>query len=163
MNRLFSLSQFNLRFANDDACLEEIKKMRYPNGIHCYRCYKTTVHYKLKGRMAYSCTFCRNQVYPLAGTIFEKSTTPLNLWFLAMFLMTQTRADITIRELQGELGVTYKTAWRIYKHLYKLMAQNKGDLLTERPDSIIRKWVFFNKIELKVVEKQEGIEEKTQR
>jgi transposase len=160
MNSLFPLPQFSARFAQDNACLEEIKKIRYPGGIHCYKCYKTTVHYKIANRSAYACTYCRNHVYPLAGTIFEKSTTPLRLWFLAMYLMTQSRADITAKDLERELGVTYKTAWRIYKTLYKLMAQNKGDLLTEKPESSIRKWIFFNKIELKVVEKQEGLEEK---
>jgi transposase len=160
MNILFSFSQFSTRFATDDACLEEIKKTRYPGGIHCYRCYKTTNHYRVAGRTAYSCKYCRNHVYPLAGTIFEKTTTSLRLWFYAMYLMTQTRADLTAKDLQRELGVTYKTAWRMYTQIYKLMAQNKGDLLTEKPDSIIRKWTFFNKFELKVVEKQEGTEEK---
>jgi transposase len=158
LNSLFPLSQFTTRFGSEDACLDEIKKTRYPGGIHCFRCYKTTAHYKVTGRRAYSCAICRNQVYPLAGTIFEKTTTPLRLWFFAMYLMTQTRAEISAKDLQREMGVTYKTAWRIYTAIYKLMAQNKGDLLTEKPESTIRKWIFFNKIELKVVQKQEGNE-----
>jgi len=87
----------------------------------------------------------------LVGTIFEKTTTPLRLWFYAIFLMTHARANIPIKTLQRELGVTYKTAWRMYSILLKLMKKNNGDLLTETQ---VRKWIFFNKIELKVVQRK---------
>lgn len=130
MNPKFTFSNFLARFPDDDSCLEEIKKLRYPDGIFCSICNKVTNHYKLKGRTAYSCEFCRNQVYPLADTIFEKTTTPLRLWFYAMFLMTHTRAGISAKQLQRELGVTYKTAWRMFKQVRMLMAQNGGDLLS---------------------------------
>jgi hypothetical protein len=155
MNTSFSLSQFMQRFPTDDACLEEIKKSRFPDGIFCERCKRFTTHYRLTERKAYACKYCRHQVYPLAETIFEKSTTPLRLWLYAMYLMTQTRAQISVVALRQELGVTYKTAWRMYRGLYKLMEQNKGDLLTDETESRIHKWLFFNKIELKVVQKQE--------
>lgn len=71
-----------------------------------------------------------------------------------MFLMTQTRAKLSIKQLQRELGVTYKTAWRMHKLIYALMKQNKADLLTE-PFEKVFKWTFLNKLELKVVHKQE--------
>jgi len=76
------------------------------------------------------------------------------MWFYCMFLLTQTRADISAKQLQRELGVTYKTAWRMYTQMKALMAQNNGDLLFEA-DEKIRKWTFFNRIEISVVEKQE--------
>jgi|SRR6185369_14082913 len=154
MDDTFSFSQFTSRFTNDDICLEEIKRLRFPNGIRCIVCNKITTHYRLKGRSAYSCKFCRNQIYPLAGTLFEKTSTPLRMWFYCMFLLTQTRADISAKQLQRELGVTYKTAWRMYTQMKALMAQNNGDLLFEA-DEKIRKWTFFNRIEISVVEKQE--------
>ena len=73
---------------------------------------------------------------------------------------------MTIVKLQHELGVTYKTAWRMYTALRKLMAQNDGDLLVKASDlddeysvkrekSWVQRWVFFNKLEIKVVEKEE--------
>lgn len=126
----FTISQFLARFSNDDACLEEIKNIRWPDGlIPCGKCGKDTKHYKLKGRTAYSCEFCRSQVFPLAGTIFDKSTTPLKLWFYAMYLMAQTRAGISAKQLQRELGTTYKTAWRIFKQIRTLMADTNGSPL----------------------------------
>lgn len=154
MDDMFTLTQFLTMFPDDDSCLEEIKNKRYPNGIYCNTCKKKTKHYKLKKRDAYSCKSCRSQIYPLAGTIFEKTTTPLRLWFYALFLMTQTKAEISVMRLKREIGVTYKTAWRIYKSIRALMAQNNGDLLPPNLEKV-SKWIFLNKIELKVVQKQE--------
>jgi transposase len=150
MNHDFTLSKFAARFPSDTACLEEIKRLHFPNGVHCRTCKKITKHYKIQGRPIYSCKICRKQTSPLSNTIFKKSTTPLRLWFYAIFLMTHTRANISAKTLQRELGITYKTAWRMYKLIKKLMEQNNGDLLSDRQ---VRKWIFFNTIELKVIQK----------
>lgn len=155
MNNPLPFSLFSTRFADDDLCLEEIKKSRFPDGVFCEVCKRFTKHYRITGRKAYACKYCRHQMYPLAGTMFEKSSTSLRLWFYAMFLMTHTRGDMTIMQLQKELGVTYKTAWRIYRSIYVLMEQNKGDLLNDKSENKIHKWMFFNKIELKVVHKHD--------
>lgn len=159
MNESLPLSQFTYLFPDDDSCLEEIRKLKYPGGIVCSQCKGVTRHYKIEGRTAYACKFCRSQVYPLTGTIFEKTTTPLRLWFYAMFLMTHTRAGISAKVLQRELGVTYKTAWRMHKRIFVLMAKNDGDLVNEiwnREGARVHQWVFFNKIHLTMVEKQEA-------
>ena len=154
MEGTFLFSQFCSYYTDDTSCLEEIVKMRYPHGIYCSICKKITKHYKITNRTAYACTSCRNHAYPLTGTIFEKSSTPLRLWFLAMFLMTQTRGNFTGKQLQRELGVTYKTAWRMHKLIRELMEQNNGDLLRkDDADGRVRKWTFFNKFEFTVSEK----------
>ncbi len=153
MIRPFTFSDFLKQFPSDESCLEEVKKLRYPKGIECPLCNRITKHYKVEKRNAYACEYCRHQVYPLVGTIFEKTTTPLRLWFFCMFLMTHTRAKISIRQLQQELEVTYKTAWRMYKNIKDLMRLNNGDLLTESEEVI--KWTFFNTFEFKVVQKQD--------
>ena len=124
-----TLGQFLKRFPDDAACLEEIKNMRYPDDSICPHCQKESKFYRITDRTAYSCQFCRGHVYPLAGTIFEKTTTPLRLWFYAMFMMIQTRAGVSAKTLQRELGVTYKTAWRMFKQIRMLMAQEPS-LLT---------------------------------
>jgi len=149
----FTLSQFLSRFPDDKACLEEIKKLRYPNGMFCLRCKKITMHYKISERTAYSCKRCRNHTYPLADTVFAKTTTPLRTWFFCMFLMTHTRSTISAKQLQQELSVTYKTAWRMRSAILTLMKQNNGDLL-KGTDESIHKWLFFNKIEFTVTQKE---------
>jgi len=152
MDQGFSLSLFASRFPNDNACLEEIRKWRFSGGIYCKTCKKTTRHYRLANRPVYTCKKCRRQTSPLANTLFGKTTTPLRIWFYALFIMTHARANISVKSLQRELGVTYKTAWRMYDKILFLMEQNNGDLLS---DAQVRKWVFFNKIELKVVQKKQ--------
>jgi hypothetical protein len=74
--------------------------------------------------------------------------------------MTQTRDSLSTKQLQRELGVTYKTAWRMRKNIRLLMEENDGDLLREtvfmeQKPYRERKWVFFNKFEIKVVQKKE--------
>jgi transposase len=166
MIQKLTFTQFVKQYPNDQTCMEEIRKVRYRDGMYCQFCERVTDHYKLKHRNAYSCEFCRHQVYPLAGTIFEKTTTPLRLWFYAMFLMTHTKGGISIKQLERELGVTYKTAWRMYKNIHMLMALNNGDLLSgtveidepyvgEKQNSRIYRWTLFNKFEIKVVQREE--------
>ena len=147
--------QFYTLFPDDESCLEAIKKLRYPRGIFCIICNMTTKHYKLAKRMAYTCKFCRTQVHPLSGTIFEKSTTSLRAWFYVMYLLIQSRGEISAKQLQRELGVTYKTAWRMRGNIMLLLRQNGGDLLSDQDeDSRVHRWTFFNALELRVVEKQ---------
>ena len=69
-------------------------------------------HYRVSGRKAYACNHCGHHIYPLAGTIFSKSTTPLRTWFYILYLMLSTRGSVSARQIQRETGVTYKTAWR---------------------------------------------------
>jgi transposase-like protein len=59
----------------------------------------------------------------MAGTIFEKSTTSLRLWFYAMYLMASTRCGISAKQIQRETGVTYKTAWRMFKQIRSLLSE----------------------------------------
>lgn len=157
----FTLSQFNLLYPNDDVCLDKIKKLKHPKGVLCISCKKVTQHYKVKKRTAYTCKICRNQIYPLKDTLFEKSSTPLRLWFYVMYLMVATRADISAKQIQRELGVTYKTAWRMRTGLMKLMEQNGGDLLAKATENenTIHKWVFFKRFTFSVTEqKKDGSE-----
>lgn len=161
MKKDFSLAQFLTRFPDEATCLEEIVQIKFPEGIFCSTCKKTTRHYKLKRGMIYTCKVCRKQTYPLAETLFEKSITPLRTWFLALFFMTQTNDGISSKQLQHELGITYKTAWRMKKNIRALMEQNGGDLLKEfgnKENYKEHKWVFFNKLEISWVEKKEARE-----
>jgi transposase-like protein len=121
----YTLNQFNAEFPDDDACLEAIKEMRFPNGVTmCEKCKGDRKHYRVHGRTAYACDHCGHHVYPLAGTIFEKSTTSLKLWFHAMFQMGSTKCGISAKQIQRETGVTYKTAWRMFKQIRTLMSED---------------------------------------
>ena len=122
MNNKLSLRNFQSKYGTNDQCLEAVKKLRFPDEMECAKCKRMSVFYHIKGRTAYNCKFCNYQIYPLAGTIFEKTTTPLQYWFFAMYLMTQTRSGTSAKQLERMLGVTYKTAWRMFKQIRLLMA-----------------------------------------
>lgn len=128
MSEKFTLADFHRRFPTDSDCLDEIKRMRFGDELECSKCKHTNKFYLVSGRTAYACSFCGYQIFPLAGTIFEKSTTPLKSWFFAIYLMTQTRAGISAKQLERMLGVTYKTAWRMFHQIRKLMADEEGML-----------------------------------
>jgi len=128
----YTMADFNEEFPNDEACLEYIKEQRWPDGVtKCEKCRKERKHYRVSGRTAYACDHCGNHIYPLAGTIFEKTTTPLKTWFYAMYLMGSTRCGISAKQIQRETGVTYKTAWRIFRQVRTLLSD--GDLQLEGP------------------------------
>lgn len=129
MNGKFSLRQFKRKYGTHEQCLEAIKELKYSRNSVCEKCHEVTQFYPVTGRTAYACKFCGNHVYPLAGTIFEKSTTPLDLWFFAMYLMVQTRSGVSAKQLERMLGVTYKTAWRMFKQIRMLMAESGGGML----------------------------------
>ncbi len=109
----YSLDDFNRQFPDEDACLEWLKDQVFPEGIVCAPCGRPTKHHRVRSRRSYSCDRCGHHVHPTAGTIYHRSRTPLKKWFYATFLMTSSGQPVTARRMQRELGVTYKTAWRI--------------------------------------------------
>jgi transposase-like protein len=121
----YTVADFNREFPNDDACLEHIKEQRWPDGVtKCEKCGMERKHYRVTGRTGYACDHCGNHIYPLAGTIFEKTTTPLKTWFYAMYLMGSTRCGISAKQIQRETGVTYKTAWRMFRQIRSLLSED---------------------------------------
>jgi transposase-like protein len=120
----YTINDFNAQFPDNDACLEHLKEQRWPNGItHCEKCGVERKHHRVTGRPAYACDYCGSMISPMAGTIFEKSTTSLRLWYYAMYLMASTRCGISAKQIQRETGVTYKTAWRMFKQIRSLLSE----------------------------------------
>ncbi|MCK4721754.1 MAG: IS1595 family transposase [Dehalococcoidia bacterium] len=120
----YTLSQFKSDFPDDDAILEWLKDYRWPDGIHCPVCDKVRKHHRIKSRPCYKCDNCGHEVYPTANTIFHKSATPLTTWFDAMLWMATTRSGHSAKELQRITGVTYKTAWRMFKQIRTLFGED---------------------------------------
>lgn len=120
----YTRNEFDADFPNDDVCLEAVKEQRFPGGMaYCEKCQQDRKHYRVRGRTAYACDHCGNHIYPLAGTIFEKSSTSLRIWFQAMYLMGSTRCGISAKQIQRETGVTYKTAWRMFHQIRSLLGE----------------------------------------
>ncbi|HEX4036372.1 MAG TPA: IS1595 family transposase [Solirubrobacteraceae bacterium] len=130
----YSLMEFTREFPTDAACLEHLWRSRFaPDGSHadCPKCKRERKFHKVAARPSWSCDTCGHHIHPLAGTIFHKSATSLHLWFYVLYLMTSTRCGISAKQVEREIGVTYKTAWRMCNLIRNhLMAQEFADKLT---------------------------------
>jgi transposase len=125
----YTIQDFNVQFPDDESCLEHLKEQRFPGGItYCSKCQQDRKHYKINGRPVYSCDHCGTQISPMAGTIFEHSSTSLRLWYYAMYLMASTRCGISAKQIQRETGVTYKTAWRMFRQIRSLLSESDMQL-----------------------------------
>ena len=127
MAKGFTITEFFRRFPDDDACLDHLMQVRYGKTLECPKCGKEGRFARLKKLPAYSCPWCGHHIHPMQGTPFERSRTPLQKWFYAMYLFTTTRNGVAAKELQRQLGVTYKTAWRIGHEIRKYMGYVDGD------------------------------------
>src|SRR5439155_25146663 len=112
----YSLFEFMREFGDDAACLDFLWRSRFSaDGEHamCPRCEverRFKRYHTAQQRQSWTCTVCGHHVHPTAGTIFEGSSVSLHLWFYGVYLMTSTRCGISAKQLERELGVTYKTA-----------------------------------------------------
>ena len=129
--RKYTLRDFQTQFPDDAACLDWLKDYLYPDGIHCKRCQRVTKHHRAATRPSFCCDRCGNHVHPTAGTIYHKSSTPLRLWFYATYLIASTRCGVSAKQLERELGVTYKTAWRMFKQIRSMMGDGVSPLSGE--------------------------------
>ena len=126
----YTINDFNRDYPDDATCLERLRQRRYSDGSTCEKCGRVTKYHRDAGRQSYSCQWCGHHVHPTAGTIFEKTTTPLRLWFYAVFLVAQTRCGISAKQLERELGVTYKTAWRMFNKIRAMLQDDTDEPLS---------------------------------
>ena len=120
--------EFMQAFRDDAACLDRLWRDRFaPDGAHahCPRCERERKFHRTKTRASYTCDSCGLHVHPQKGTIFERSSTSLHLWFYAMYLMASTRCGISARQMERELGVTYKQAHKMMKRVRTLMDDDR--------------------------------------
>lgn len=124
----YTVKQLQVDFPDDTACFNWLMQYLYPEGITCAKCDEVTKHYKVSGRRSYICSKCSKHFYPLAGTIFHKSRTPLTDWFHAIYIMSTNKAGTSARQIQREIGVTYKTAWRMMHQIRSMMGNQNTKL-----------------------------------
>jgi transposase len=122
-----NIAQFFKQFPTDEICLQHLFNVRFGQGFACPSCKRPSKWFRIKAERAYSCQFCGHHLHPTVGTPFEQTRTPLQLWFYAIYLFTTTRNGVAAKELQRQLGVTYKTAWRMAGLIREHMATVDGD------------------------------------
>lgn len=129
MSKTFTVKQFNERFPDDTTCLDYMFEQAYGNMPACINCgVFDPSYYRVRNRKCYECKDCAYQIHPLAGTIFHKSSTSLRDWFYVIYLFSVAKNGVSAKEIERHLGVTYKTAWRMAKHVRALMLQDGNQL-----------------------------------
>src|SRR6266403_1397831 len=132
----YTIEDFNRQFPTDDACFEHLREQRFPDGItFCQTCKAERQHHRIKGRPVYACDECLTQISPMAGTIFEHTSTSLRLWYYAIYLMASTRCGISAKQIQRETGVTYKTAWRMFKQIRSMLNEDNSNPLSGKVEA----------------------------
>lgn len=122
-----TLRQFQDRFPTEESCLDHLFQVRFGTDFECPKCSRPARYSRVKARRSYQCQWCAHQVYPTAGTPFDRTRTSLRDWFYVMFLFTTTRNGVAAKRVERELGVTYKTAWRMCHEVRKYMGQLDGN------------------------------------
>lgn len=126
----YSVLEFLQDFPDDATCLDFLWRERYASDGHnarCPKCKRTRKFHRDAARPSYSCDSCGHHIHPLVGTIFEGSSTSLRLWFHAMYLMTSTRCGISAKQIEREIGVGYKTAWRMCNRIRTYLMDQDDD------------------------------------
>jgi transposase-like protein len=111
-----SLPAFLKQYGTQAACARALHRARWPKGFVCPRCAATACsRFQRAGGWLWQCHTCRHQTNLVSGTLFEHSRLPLTTWFLALYVLTHTKTNVSGLELSRHLGVHSRTAWRL-KH-----------------------------------------------
>lgn len=116
------------KYNSEDRCREYIGTLRWPNGVCCTRCGSLSISRVIK-RHQYDCNDCRYQFSPMAGTVFHDSHLPLTKWFLAVYLMCESKKGISANQLKRTLGISYKTAWYLCHRIREAMKTETSEKL----------------------------------
>jgi transposase len=122
-----TIKEFYAAFPDDEACIQHVFDSRFGQSHKCPKCERESKWSRISKVRAYACQWCGHHIHPTAGTLFEDSRTPMQLWFYAIYLFTTSRHGVPAMELERQLGVTYKTAWRMADLIRKHMAQVDGE------------------------------------
>jgi len=121
MARARSLSEFQKAFADEASCVAFLFKRRWPEGFICPGCSERRVAVLKSRPRLYECLDCGRQTSITAGTAMHRSKLPLTAWFWAAHLMATHSNGMSARQLEDQLGVTYKTAWLLTQKLRRSM------------------------------------------
>jgi transposase len=129
----YTRTDLDTEFPDDATCLDWLWRQHYsPDGSYaeCPKCETRRKFHRVVSRPSYSCDTCGHHIHPTAGTIFHKSSTGLDLWFRAIFIMSSTRCGASAKQIERELGVTYKCAWRMANRIRNMLMEQDDEPLS---------------------------------
>jgi hypothetical protein len=141
-----SLIEVSKDFATEEACHLYLEAARWPEGVRCLQCGSAKISkYTAKGkvrivkdettgekttktgpdRYLYQCMeqTCKFQFTTTVGTLFNDTHLPLSKWFMAIAIMCNAKKGASAKQIERDLGVSYKTAWYLNHRIRKGMDQ----------------------------------------
>jgi transposase-like protein len=123
--------EFLKKYPTEKAIIDYFIKIRYPEGVRCNHCGSDKVYHRGKEYKVFDCNGCGRSFSVFKNTIFEHTSTDLQKWFFAIHLFLNAKKGISAKQLQREIGVTYKTAWRMLRQIRKAMEDKNNDKFYE--------------------------------
>ncbi|MGD0350996.1 MAG: IS1595 family transposase [Verrucomicrobiota bacterium] len=107
-------------FRSEEQCRDYLEALRWPDGACCPRCQSKNIS-QIHERSQYDCNDCRHQFSVTAGSVFHDTHLPLWKWFLAVYIMCESKKSTSANQLKRTLGISYKTAWYLCHRIRKAM------------------------------------------
>jgi transposase-like protein len=123
-----NLPQLVEKFGSEDKCHAYLEELRWPEGVECPRCGSAKIS-RIAKRRQFDCDGCRYQFSVRVGTLFHDSKLPLWKWFLAVYMMGESKKGVSANQLKRMLGISYKTAWYLCHRIRHAMQDEGGELL----------------------------------
>jgi len=124
-----TMLEFMERFDTEEACRAYMYAKRWPEGFVCPKCGVMDEPFNIRSRNLYQCKHCTHQSSVTAGTVMDKSQTPLKKWFLAIYLMSKDKRGCSAMQLKRELKIAYDTAWTMSHKIRKAMGERDENYL----------------------------------
>ena len=121
--------EFVVMFPDDEACASYFEQLRWPKGFICPACKTKAIPWRqTRGRLV--CSACRHQTSVSAGTIFDKTRTPLTTWFEAAWHVTTAKNGMSAKTLERTLGTSYRVAWTMLQRYRVAMVRAEREPLS---------------------------------
>lgn len=117
------------QFGDEDACWDYLEQIRWPDGVECPKCESDRIT-RIKGGHKFHCNSCGYQFTVTAGTILHDTHLPLRKWFVALYLMIESKKGMSANQLKRTLKVAYKTAWYLCHRIRAAMAELNAEQLS---------------------------------
>lgn len=129
-----SLNMFLEKYGQEQQCEAAIEAARWPQGFECAACGGHKHCCYRRGRVkVFQCCYCRTQTTLTEGTIFHSTKLALSKWFQAMYLLTQSKNNVSALELRRLVGISYRAAWRLkHKIMQVMFEREQSTVLSER-------------------------------
>jgi len=132
-----NLIEVNKNYNTQAKCLSLLEKLRWGKNVKCTFCSSNKVSTIKSEQGRYSCKNCKRSFSVIVGTIFEETRLPLPIWFQSIALMLNAKSSMSAKEIQRNLGVTYKTAYYMCMRIRigMLMPETKLNGIIEMDES----------------------------